>query len=114
MVRVYEAVFNGKVEHFKDNPAYPTFRKNADWCIVNHKGFGYNAIKAADFMDRIICMPLDYIEKYLNGENGLEWTNKETGERYDAEQKYPPCSREHVVNALNRQIGTYRQFYKEA
>lgn len=113
MVRAYEAVFNGKVEHFKDHPQYSTLRKNADWCIINHKGYGWDAIKAADFMDRIICMPFEYIEEYMNGKNGLEWTNKETGERYDAEQRYPD-SNEHVINALNRQIDAYRQFYKEA
>ena len=112
MVRAYEAVFNGKIEHFKDNPSYPTFRKNADWCIVNHKGFGYNAIKAADYMDRIICMPLDYIEKYLNGENGLEWTNKETGERYDSEREFS-WQNTHVINAINRQLPLYREYYKE-
>ena len=109
MYRLYEAVFNGKVEHFKGHPGYETMRKNADWCLINHKGYGYNSIKAADFMDRIICMPLEYIEEYLNGRNRLEWTNAVTGERYNSESEFS-WENTHVINAINRQLPFYGRY----
>lgn len=84
MIRIYEKVFNYKIDHFKGHPKYDKLRSSADEAIRYHTGYGLDAIHAGDFMDRIVKMPLDYIEAWLNGENQLSWRNPKTGETYDS------------------------------
>lgn len=94
MKKIYEEVFNSKIDYFKDNPKYKTLRTSADDALNHHTGYGAEAIAAADFMDRVIKMPLEYIEKWLNGGNHLEWIDAETGRDYDLIN---------LADALNRQ-----------
>lgn len=69
----YEKSFNEKIDYFKEHPKYDWLRKYADEALSWHTGFGLLAIKAIDFMDRIIAKPLDYIQDWLDGKNKLEW-----------------------------------------
>lgn len=96
MIKLYESVFNRKIDYFHLHPKYQSLRKSADDALRYHTGYGLDAIRAADFMDRIIKMPLPYIEAWLNGENALTWRDMKTGKNYDAE---------HISDALNRQMG---------
>jgi len=66
-------IFNGKIEAFKDHPKYASLRKQADDAIRYYSGFGYAAIAAEDFIERIEAMPLDYIRDWLGGKNELKW-----------------------------------------
>ena len=84
MIKVYEAVFNEKVNHFAGHPLFEKFRHSADEALKYHTGYGIDAIHAGDFMDRIVKMPLPYIESWLNGENQLTWRDPRTGENYDS------------------------------
>lgn len=94
MIRLYEAVFNSKIDSFQDHPMYSRLREQANIAIRNHTGFGLESIRAGSFMDRIIKMPNDYIVKWLDGKNGLQWIDQETGINYDSEP---------LIDALNRQ-----------
>lgn len=94
MVKLYEQIFNAKIDHFAGHPLYSKLRKSADNALRYHTGYGLDAIHAADFMDRIVKMPLSYIEAWLNGENALLWRDPKTGYDYDAES---------IGDALNRQ-----------
>ena len=82
MIQIYEKVFNEKINHFSEHKLYPKLRESADQALRYHTGFGVDAIHAGDFMDRIVCLPITYIAEWLNGNNGLEWIDKKTGERY--------------------------------
>lgn len=73
---MYENTFNSKINHFQDHTKYNWLREYADDALRFHIGFGHLAIKAVDFMDRIIAMPIDYIEDWLNDKNKLEWTEE--------------------------------------
>lgn len=95
MIRVYEAVFNQKVNSFSSHPRYHQLREQADTAIRLHTGYGPQAIAAGDFMDRIVKMPLPYILAWLDHKNNLEWINLDTGENYD---------KENLADALNRQF----------
>lgn len=94
MIKLYESVFNRKIDHFSQHPKYETLRKSADDALRYHTGYGIDAIHAGDFMDRIVKMPIPYIEAWLNGENALLWRDPKTGYDYDSES---------VGDALNRQ-----------
>lgn len=83
MIKVYEAVFNRKIDYFRTHPNYGKLRKSADQALKAHTGYGADAIAAGDFMDRIVKMPLDYIAAWMDGKNGLEWIDKENGRDYD-------------------------------
>lgn len=65
--------FNEKIDYFKEHPEYSWLRKYADDAIYYNEGSGYFMIKAADFIDRIESMPLEYIKDWLDGKNHLEW-----------------------------------------
>ena len=69
----YEEEFNSKIDNFKNHPKYQWLRQYADDALRFHTGFGSYAIKAIDFMDRIIQKPLDYIQDWLDNKNNLEW-----------------------------------------
>lgn len=84
MIKMYEAVFNAKINFFAEHPLYKKLRHRADEALNFHTGYGLDAILAGDFMDRIVKMPLPYIEAWLNGENQLTWRDMKTGEDYDA------------------------------
>lgn len=73
----YEKMFNEKINYFSKHEKYETLRKNADKALNLNNGFGYESIVAADFMDRIIAMPLDYIQDWLDGKNKLEWRQED-------------------------------------
>lgn len=83
MIKVYEKRFNEKIDCFKNHPKYAQLRKSADEAIRWHTCFGLDAIHAQDFMDRIIKMPLAYIEDWLNNKNALDWIDKLTHKNYD-------------------------------
>lgn len=67
------ALFNSKIDHFKDHPKYEWLRKYANDAMCYNEGFGYYMIKAEDFIERIEKMPLEYIRDWLDGKNQLEW-----------------------------------------
>lgn len=67
------ALFNEKIDHFKDHPKYGWLRQYADEAMHYNEGFGYYMIKAEDFIKRIEKMPLEYIRDWLDGKNQLEW-----------------------------------------
>lgn len=67
------ALFNSKIDHFKNHPKYGWLRQYADEAMGWNEGFGYHAIKAEDFIERIEKMPLEYIRDWLDGKNQLEW-----------------------------------------
>lgn len=68
--------FNDKINHFTYHNRYEWLRQYADDVIRYATMSGYLQIKADDFIDRIINMPIDYIEDWLDQKNYLEW--KET------------------------------------
>ena len=74
LCEAYEAAFKEKIKHFSFRKEYETLKTKCKYCLRFHTGCGYEQIVSADFMDRIIAMPYDYIEKWLDGENKLEWT----------------------------------------
>ena len=83
MIHIYEKRFNDKVDHFKEHPKYADLRKSADEALKYHTGYGLEAIRAQDFMDRIVKMPLAYIQEWMDGQNKLMWIDS-TGRNYDA------------------------------
>lgn len=95
MIKVYEKRFNDKINHFKNHPHYGILRKSADEAIRYHTGYGLDAIHAQDFMNRIIKMPLQYIQEWLDGNNALEWIDKNTQRNYDSI---------HITEVLNNPI----------
>jgi hypothetical protein len=69
----HERKFNDKIEYFKNHPRYEWLRNYSNEALNYHTQYGYLAIKAIDFMDRIIAKPLEYIQDWLEGKNNLEW-----------------------------------------
>lgn len=69
----YEKDFNNKIDYFKDHEKYEWLRRYADDALRFHIMYGFYAIKAQDFMKRIVAMDLDYIKDWLDGKNQLEW-----------------------------------------
>ena len=65
--------FNKKIDHFENHPKYGWLRKYADEAIWWYDLQGILQIKAEDFIERIINMPMDYIQDWLDGKNQLEW-----------------------------------------
>ncbi len=68
--------FNNKIEKFKEHPKYKSLKEMADRAIVLNSSCGFEAIKANDFMERIITLPTYYIKEWLNGNNQLEWLSE--------------------------------------
>ena len=50
MIKVYESVFNRKIDHFRKHPNYSKLRKSADNALKAHIGYGAGAIAAAGAM----------------------------------------------------------------
>lgn len=71
----YESEFNIKIDNFKNHSKYEWLRKYANEALKYHTEYGFYAIKAQDFMNRIIKMPSSYIQLWLDGKNNLEWNN---------------------------------------
>ena len=69
----YEQRFNEKINALSDHPKFQWLRQYSDRALNWHTGFGYLAIKAVDFMDRVIAKPVEYIRDWLDGKNKLEW-----------------------------------------
>lgn len=69
----YEKSFNEKIDSFKEHPQYEWLRQYANYALQFYIGNGYLAIKAIDFMDRIIQKPIGYIRDWLDNKNELEW-----------------------------------------
>ena len=67
------ALFNEKIDSFKDHDKYSWLRKYADDAMYHNEGGGHSMIVAEDFIKRIEKMPIDYILGWLDGENQLEW-----------------------------------------
>lgn len=67
------ALFNTKIDHFKDHPKYERLRQYADEALNWNENYGLLQIKAEDFIERIEQMPLEYIRDWLDGKNRLEW-----------------------------------------
>ncbi len=67
------ALFNKKIDSFKNHEKYEWLRKYADDAINANEMCGLLQIKAEDFIERIESMPSDYIIDWLNRKNKLEW-----------------------------------------
>lgn len=65
--------FNSKVEKFKEHSKYEWLKEQAEKAITFNCACGLQAIKANDFMERIITLPTVYITEWLDGKNQLEW-----------------------------------------
>lgn len=92
----YEETFNKKIDLFKEHSKYPWLRKEADTALSNRSGFGLPVIISDDFMDRIVAMPKEYIQDWLDGKNKLEWRRQDElmlkalkGNFVDLQTKYP-------------------------
>ena len=114
MLKRYEEEFNRKIDHFKFHKRYNWLRKTADDALNKHRGFGADAIAAGDFMDRIVAMPISYIEDFLNDNNHLEWTfhyekrlKAFKGEYLDVFDKYP----DYLFETTNEKgLGIFERF----
>lgn len=69
----YEKSFNDKIDSFKEHFKYEWLRKYSDEALSLHTGDGLYTINAREFMDRVIAMPLEYIQDWLDDKNNLEW-----------------------------------------
>lgn len=65
----YEQNFNNKIDALKDHPKYSWLRGYADEALNFHIGSGFLAIKAIDFMDKIIKNPVENIRDWLDGKS---------------------------------------------
>ena len=52
----YESNFANKIKLAEGMAGYEKIEKYAQDCIIAHTGFGYQAIVATDFMDKVIAM----------------------------------------------------------
>ena len=96
MIKRYEKVFNEKIDFFKGHVKYETLRVQADNALMLHTGVGIEAVRAGDFMDRIIAMPVAYIRDWLDGQNDLAWRKLDQltlkafkGGYMDLQEQYP-------------------------
>lgn len=92
----YEKIFNEKIDFFKDHSKYPWLRKEADAALLNRSGFGLSVIISDDFIDRIVAMPKEYIQDWLDGKNQLLWRRQDElmlnaikGNFVDLHTRYP-------------------------
>lgn len=69
----FVSAFENKVEKFKDHLKYEWLKEQAGKAITFNCVCGLQAIKANDFMERIITLPTAYITEWLDGKNQLEW-----------------------------------------
>ena len=69
--------FNKKIDHFSGHKKYEKLREQADKVISSFGGYGLENIICKDFLDRIIAMPLDYIQDWLDEKNELEWREQD-------------------------------------
>ena len=72
-----EKTFDSKINYFYSHKGYKKLRENADKALSSYTGFGLESIIYSDFMDRIIAMPLDYIQDWLDGKNELKWREED-------------------------------------
>lgn len=79
---IYTEIFNNKINTFSNHPKFNWLRKYANDAIDNFDNFAnrLQQIKAEDFVERIISMPLSYIQDWLDDKNQLEWRKQD--ERY--------------------------------
>lgn len=113
MITWSEETFNEKINHFSGHKGYETLRKNADKVLGSYTGFGLECIISTDFMDRIIAMPLEYIQDWLDGKNELEWREQDKkrleairGGWLDIFEQYPNAEVHRITESSAR-------FYKE-
>ncbi|MGJ0846581.1 hypothetical protein ACR77J_07825 [Tissierella praeacuta] len=69
----YEKAFNKKINSLNNHKRYSWLKEYANEVLMYHTDYGFNGIKARDFMKRIIEMPISYIEGWLDGKNNLKW-----------------------------------------
>lgn len=60
----YETKFANKIKLAENLPAYQKIEKHAQDCIYAHTGFGWHAIVATDFIDKVIAMTDDEFIKW--------------------------------------------------
>lgn len=92
----YIDTFNEKIDSFKGHDKYEWLRKQADIALQHRNGYGYSVIASDDFIGRIIAMPVDYIQDWLDGKNKLEWRRQDKlklsairGGFVDLHEQYP-------------------------
>ncbi len=113
MITWSEETFNEKIDHFSEHKGYEALRKNADKAISSFFGFGLESIVYRDFIDRIIAMPPDYIQDWLDGKNELKWREQDRkmleaikGGWVDILKQYPNAEVHRIAESAAR-------FYKE-
>ena len=73
----YNFAVNFKVDHFKNHPKYPDFRKYMDKQLIVRCGFGCDAIDADGDTNTIILRSFEEIEQWLDGKAGLYFKPEE-------------------------------------
>lgn len=113
MITWSKETFNEKINYFFGHKGYETLRKNADKALGSYTGFGLESIIYTDFMDRIIAMPLDYIQDWLDGKNELKWREQDKkmleaikGGWVDILEQYPNAEVHRIAESAAR-------FYEE-
>lgn len=92
---LFNELFNKKIDSFLGCQNYEILKKKADEVNCSHS-FGLENILYTDFMERIIAMPIEYIQDWLDGKNQLEWRDSDKkmlaaikGGWVDVIEKYP-------------------------
>lgn len=68
--------FTDKIERFKNHSKYKWLAEQGASAVTRNCGFGVDAVRANDFMKRIIALPTAYITDWLDGKNQLEWLSE--------------------------------------
>lgn len=72
MNRIIER-FDKKIKEFESHKEYSWLIKEAEKAKRSYDGFGLEAIISEDFIERIVAMPHDYIQNWLDKKHDLKW-----------------------------------------
>lgn len=65
--------FDKKIKEFESHKEYPWLKQEAEKAKRVYGGYGLEAIIYEDFIERIVAMPSDYIQDWLDKKNELKW-----------------------------------------
>ena len=70
-------IANEKADSLSYHEKYPKLREQLDRAISLWGGYGLDCIIAADIIERLVAMPIEYIKDWLDGKNELEWRKED-------------------------------------
>lgn len=105
--------FNQKIDHFSNYEMYSHLRKNADKAVNMLAVFGLEMVIAEDFIDRIIAMPLEYIQAWLDGANHLEWREQDLKRLKAIKGGYTDILEEYPEAEIHRICPSTAKFYRQ-